>query len=129
MSHHRGFTLLELMIVVVVIAILAAIAYPSYTSHLVKSNRAAAQSFMLDAANREEQYLLDMRGYGTIAQLGLSPPTEVSSYYTVSVTVDNTATPPTYTITGTPLSGTMQENDGTLTLDSTGTKSPADKWK
>jgi type IV pilus assembly protein PilE len=128
MRHPRGFTLLELMIVVVVIGILAVIAYPSYTSHLVKSNRAAAQSFMLDLANREEQYLLDMRAYGTLAQLGMSVPAEVSPYYTVSIAVDNTATPPTYTISAAPISGTMQENDGTLSLDSTGAKSPSDKW-
>src|SRR2546430_1240950 len=58
-----GFTLIELMITVVVIAILAAIAYPSYQDHLRKGRRASAQAFMVDAANRQQQYLLDARNY------------------------------------------------------------------
>ncbi|WP_304640619.1 prepilin-type N-terminal cleavage/methylation domain-containing protein, partial [Pseudomonas sp.] len=43
----RGFTLIEVMIVVVIVAILATIAYPSYTQYVIRSNRAAAQSTMM----------------------------------------------------------------------------------
>ncbi len=51
----RGFTLIELMIVVAVIAILAAIAYPSYQDSVRKSRRADAKAALLDLAQFMER--------------------------------------------------------------------------
>lgn len=124
---QKGFTLIELMIVVVVVGILAAVAFPSYESYIVKGNRAAAQAFMMDVENRQKQYLLDARSYAAdLATLGMAAPADVSGFYTLSIAVS--ATPPAFTITATPKAGTRQESDGALTVDSSGTKTPADKW-
>lgn len=126
---QQGFTLIELMIVVAVIGILASIALPSYTQYIIKSNRVAAQSQMMEIANREQQFLFADRAYAdkaTLISSGYAPPTEVSAKYSYDVTVDNTATPPTYTITFTPTGS--QASDGALTLNNTGAKSPAGKW-
>lgn len=125
-KRERGFSLVELMVVVAVIAILAAIAYPSYQDYVIKANRTAAQAFMMDIANKEQQYLLDTRSYSSsLTDLALSTPTEVSKYYTITI---DPVTATTFTITATPITGTKQASDGALTLDHLGTKSPTDKW-
>ncbi|MFS2124360.1 type IV pilin protein [Pseudomonas sp. Pseusp97] len=124
----RGFTLIELMVVVAIVAILAAIAYPSYQQYVIRGKRSAAQAQMMDIANRQQQYLLANRSYATKTQLesgGYSLPSEVSGNYGYSITVGS-GTPPTFTITFTP-SG-AQASDGNLTLSSDGSKTPAAKW-
>ena len=126
-TRRGGFTLIELMITVAVIGILAAVAYPSYQSYLVKSNRRAAQAFMMDVSNKQKQFLIDSRSYAaTVAALGMSAPPEVDNHYVV--TIGTAASPPAFTVTATPKASSPQANDGTLTLSDTGAKGPAGKW-
>ena len=131
-KKNTGFTLIELMITVAVIGILAAVAYPSYIDYLIRASRSAAQSFMLDASNKEEQYLLDARSYLAVTNnagfstIGLSVPTEVSRFYNLSVA---SVTATTYTIQAAPIAGTRQVVDGSLSLTQDGTKTPAAKWQ
>lgn len=125
MKAKKGFSLIELLVAVAIVGILAAVAIPSYQSYVVKSNRAAAQSFMMDLANREKQYMLDARTYANYSTLGVLPPADVSKHYTF--TIATVGTPPSFTITATPFSS-QQASDGPLTLGSDGDKDPDDKW-
>jgi len=114
------------MIVVVIVAILAMIAYPSYEDHLRKGRRSAAQNFLADVATRQQQYLLDARQYavgaGALAALSVTVPSDVSSYYNVTINPAAPTLPPSYTLVATPIPGSRQVPDGALTLDSVGTK-------
>ena len=147
MTRYRtsGFTLIEVMIVVAIVGVLAAVAYPSYLNQVRKSNRSAAQQFMLDAAVREQQLLLDQRGYAPVAAnnsnfpnaptvvcgtpgtagIRLAVPPGASGKYTFGIACDNTVSPPTFTVTGTPIAGTSQVADGVLVLAQDGSKTRA----
>jgi type IV pilus assembly protein PilE len=133
MRVARGFTLIEVMVVVVIIAILAAIGFPSYQSHLRKSARASAQTAMMQIADRQAQYLLDARNYAVgasaLTALNVTLPADVTAKYAVTVTAaDGTSTPSTpatYTVKATPIAGGAQVQDGELTLTHTGAKTRA----
>jgi len=131
-ARQRGFTLIELMITVAIVAILAAIAYPSYTQYVMRGHRAAAQSEMMDIANREQQFLLSNRSYADKVALtgsGYAPPPAVAAKYDWDAVPVNTNTPPTFTITFAPKGS--QASDGTLVLNSVGLKTrggDATKW-
>lgn len=125
MKYNKGFTLVELMIAVVIVGILASVAIPAYTQYTVRAKRAAAESFIMSVANKQEQYILDARQYATtLALLNMTPPADVSAHYNITITTDMTATPPAYTINAVP-AGAQATNDtkcGTVSIDQAGTK-------
>lgn len=128
-----GFSLVELMVTVAIIGILAGIAYPSYQLYVIRANRSEAQQFMLDIANREEEYRLNNNNHQyttTWSDLNLSLPTHLQPLYTITITKEDGPPIYSYTITATPKSGTIQAQDpaGALGLTSQGVKTPADKW-
>ncbi len=136
-GKSRGFTLIELMIVVVIVAVLAAVAIPSYRNYNMKANRSNAAQVMLNISNREEQYLLDARAYTEIlGTSGLNISGEgwtctnsattgcSNNFYKITVAVTaGTSAPPTYAITAVPEATSYQVTDGTLALNSAGVKS------
>ena len=129
MRKAGGFTLIELMIGVAILGALATLAVYSYDGYIKRGQRASAQQLMSNIASRQQQYLLDARQFtATIGAGGLGFTTDgytcaatcTSNRYTIAVAVDNSATPPTFAITGTPAGS--QVGDGTLTLNSLGQK-------
>lgn len=104
-KNRRGFTLIELMIVVAVIAILAAIALPSFLGQVRKSRRADAQATIQQIALKEERFRADNPGYSsTWTDLGGNPNTYNGAFYTWAI-VTTAAAPPTYTLTATATGG------------------------
>ena len=127
-SLQHGFTMVELLIVAVVVAILAAVAYPSYTQHIRKAQRADAQAVLMNAAARQQQYLLDTRAYAaTLTALNVPVPDAVSARYTVSMVV-GTATVPSFSVIATPRGTQAADKCGTLSLDQAGVKTPSTCW-
>jgi type IV pilus assembly protein PilE len=126
--RSRGFTLIELLVTLAIIGILSAVAYPAYGRYVAKGNRSAAQTYLLDLAQAEARYFADSRSYtDSIATLGVPAPAAVSSKYTIQIDAPD-ALPPSFTITATPIIGTSQAGDGILTINSSGARTPSNKW-
>jgi type IV pilus assembly protein PilE len=125
---HRGFSLIELVIVLAVVAILAAVALPAYTAQMRRSVRADALSFLTDAANRQQQYLVDRRTYATsFTALGVTPPATLSGKYTFTATVVN-GPPPTFSLAAAATSDQVKDACPALSIDNAGNRTPATCW-
>jgi len=128
-SCFRGFTLLELLVVVVIATILMSIAVPSYMTQIRQSRRTEAKTAILDLSGREERYLsTNPAGYTNTPALlgyagfGVGNPIG-SGYYYLTVCSPATATcvpglnmpnppaAPSYTIVASPVPGQSQVND------------------
>ncbi len=60
----RGFSLIELMIVVAIVAILSSVAMPSYRDYTIRSQLVEATNALADMRVRMEQFYADNRTYG-----------------------------------------------------------------
>jgi len=124
----KGFTLIELMIVVAIIAILAAIAYPSYQNYVKRTKRLEAQAYLVELGHKLESYKLVNKSFAGmgIADIGsASFPLNGSPTYTIELTDRNnisfiTGASPneqTWLLKAVPTGS--QADDGDLTLNNT----------
>ncbi|HTL15526.1 MAG TPA: type IV pilin protein [Thermomonas sp.] len=125
MRTQRGFTLIELMIVVVVIAVLAAIAIPNYLEQSRKGRRAEASRAIGEYQLALERWRAENPTYGAcpsgVTCSGTRPSLPTSDFYTVS---ESGVSASGYTVTATPTAGGKQANDRCGSLSATNLAKP-----
>lgn len=139
---NRGFTLIELMIVVVIIGILAAIAFPSYNSYVARARRADARAQLLQIAQYMQRFYSANDSYSTNraganvltvmpANLLRSPgDTNTPAVYQLNTAIAApgtnaiTASATDFTLTMSPVAGGPAANDpcGSFTLTAAGVR-------
>ncbi len=104
---QKGFTLVEIMIVVAIIGILASIAIPSYTDYVKRGKAAEATSTLADIKSRMEQCFQDRKDYSHASCTALCVAPADSKYFTYSCAGTTTET---YTLTATAVAGQGVDN-------------------
>lgn len=70
--YSRGFTIVELLIVIVIVSILAAVAIPSYREYVMRTNRTVAKAALQELMTRQESYAVDHKKYAAnLGRLGI----------------------------------------------------------
>ncbi|KRE89550.1 hypothetical protein ASG87_04285 [Frateuria sp. Soil773] len=119
MDQTRGFTLLELMIVVAIIAILAAIAVPAYGRYAFRSRRADGQELLLRLATAQERHYATFNKYGSLSDLGFASLSSDKGYYTASIPASSSSA---FTATATPAGDQVGDKCGNLSINNVGNK-------
>lgn len=128
-KYKKGFSLIELMIVVAIIGIIAAIAYPNYQDYTKRTKRIEAQSYLIELSHKLASYKLVNRSFKNASMTAIGGnanfPNSGSQTYTITLTDDAGVTlgsgaenGTTWRLVATPTGG--QTGSGAVTLTHAG---------
>lgn len=122
-TAKRGFTLIELMIVVAIVAVLAAIAYPSYQEQIKRSRRADAKTVVMENAQFMERFYTQNGTYLNATLPILEAPKDGGAKFYDLAFAGGQPTATTFIVTATPKNAMLGDACGTLTINQAGLKS------
>ncbi len=118
----RGFTLIELMIVVAVLGVLLLLVLPGYTESVRKSQRADGMRFLMELASRQERFYAQNGTYTDDPNdLGLESTTSSEGHYSLTVASCGAGIATCYKLTATPIGGQAKDTKcANFSIDSLG---------
>jgi len=117
MKNLKGFTLVELMIVVAIVAILVALALPAYNEYVDRARRADAKSTLLDVHLGQGKWRSSHTTYtGTVTDV-IDSATSPDGYYTIAITASSATA---FTATAAPQGAQSGDSCGTFTITQAG---------
>jgi len=124
--NSKGFTLIEVMIVVAIVGILAAIAYPSYVENIRKTRRAEAAAVVMEAVQVVERNFSQNGAYSGAGMPNQSPAGGVAVYniaFGAGIAADGG-----YVVTATAVGGGLMAGDdcAVMSMNAIGVTAPDD---
>lgn len=127
-SKKKGFTLIELMVVIIILGILVAFAYPAFTRYIERSRRAEGQTLLTKVAAEQERfysqfnrYALDLTAAPPLG-LGMTVTETEHGYYRLRIGAGPTGNNQSYLLSAEPINVQATDDCENLTLNSAGTK-------
>ena len=116
---QKGFTILEILIVILIVGIVSSIAIYNYQGYLLRSNRADAMKLLLDTAALEENYYSFKYKYtNDLSDLGITTNVSAYGYYQLSVELTNNDR--SFVLTAAPIGKQANDSCGAFKLYSEG---------
>lgn len=133
MFKQKGFTLIELMLVVAVVGVLMGIAYPSYQNHVLKTKRSDCKAGLMRTADLQERYYLRNNSYASTQTELFGSAAQQLSQEGVCELVVTSGDANAFVMTANALGTQVVDAVGAvsckaLTLNQAGTKTPTECW-